>query len=230
MIKRFTIYGERCSGTNYIEKLILKNFDVKLTWEFGYKHFFGFSNFENSDDVLFIGIIRNPFEWLNSFYKNPWELPAHLIENVDSFLNSEFYSVHNPNPSNIYYKVDKPTECLEDRNIYTGDRYVNVFEMRYTKINFLKNDMPNKVNNFILIRYEDLLDNFENTMNSFLKFGLKYKSNPPVNVFGYKGVSGQKYVKKTYNDISENKIYNHKYFNKRIESEFNYITWNIVKW
>ena len=39
MIKKFTIYGERCSGTNYLENLILVNFDVNLTWEYGWKHF-----------------------------------------------------------------------------------------------------------------------------------------------------------------------------------------------
>jgi hypothetical protein len=32
-ITKFTIYGERCSGTNYLEELILINFDVTLTTE-----------------------------------------------------------------------------------------------------------------------------------------------------------------------------------------------------
>ena len=41
MLKKFTIYGERCSGTNYLEKIINLNFDVNVTWEFGWKHFFG---------------------------------------------------------------------------------------------------------------------------------------------------------------------------------------------
>ena len=45
VIKKVTIYGERCSGTNYLEELIVSNFDVKITWEYGWKHFFGFNNF-----------------------------------------------------------------------------------------------------------------------------------------------------------------------------------------
>ena len=41
-IKNFTIFGERCSGTNYVQQLILKNFDTEITWKYGWKHFFGF--------------------------------------------------------------------------------------------------------------------------------------------------------------------------------------------
>ena len=37
-LSKFTIYGERCSGTNYLKKLVLKNFDVDITWDM--KHFF----------------------------------------------------------------------------------------------------------------------------------------------------------------------------------------------
>jgi hypothetical protein len=41
MLKKYTIYGERCSGTNYLENIINMNFDVNVTWEYGWKHFFG---------------------------------------------------------------------------------------------------------------------------------------------------------------------------------------------
>lgn len=33
IIKYITIYGERCSGTNYLEELINLNFDVEITWK-----------------------------------------------------------------------------------------------------------------------------------------------------------------------------------------------------
>ena len=42
MLRKYAIYGERCSGTNYLENIININFDVKITWEYGWKHFFGF--------------------------------------------------------------------------------------------------------------------------------------------------------------------------------------------
>jgi hypothetical protein len=52
MIKRFIIYGERCSGTNYLQDLIEINFDVETTWDYGWKHFFGFNDVSKSDDTL----------------------------------------------------------------------------------------------------------------------------------------------------------------------------------
>ena len=41
MIKKVVIYGERCSGTNYLENIIKQNFDVKFEKK---DHFFGFEN------------------------------------------------------------------------------------------------------------------------------------------------------------------------------------------
>ena len=39
MISKVQIYGERCSGTNYLESLIKLNFNVEITWLYGWKHF-----------------------------------------------------------------------------------------------------------------------------------------------------------------------------------------------
>ena len=74
MIHTVTIYGERCSGTNYLENLLINNFDVEITWIYGRKHFFGFNDLNNSDDVLFIGIVRNIFDWINSLYREKHHL------------------------------------------------------------------------------------------------------------------------------------------------------------
>ena len=64
MLNKFTIYGERCSGTTYLEQIINLNFKADITWEYGWKHFFGFHDLTNSDDTLFICIVRNPYDWI----------------------------------------------------------------------------------------------------------------------------------------------------------------------
>ena len=79
MITKYTIYGERCSGTNYLEDIISKNFNVEITWRYGWKHFFGHNitdktnnletDIKNADDVLFICIVRDIIPWINSLYK-----------------------------------------------------------------------------------------------------------------------------------------------------------------
>jgi len=53
---------------------------------------------------------------------------------------------------------------MEDRNIFTKERYKNIFELRYTKLKYMTEVLPQKVKHCIFIRYEDLLDDFENTI------------------------------------------------------------------
>ena len=56
MIENYTIYGERCSGTNFLVRLMEQNFDnYKVTWDYGNKHFFGFheDKLKESDNTLF---------------------------------------------------------------------------------------------------------------------------------------------------------------------------------
>lgn len=177
MIKFVTIYGERCSGTNYLAALLTTNFDVDVCWKHGWKHFFGFNDLSTSDDTLFVGIIRNPYDWINSLYRDKHHLPLINTSCVDSFLNNEFYSI---------FKDGR--EIMSDRNIYTKKRYKNIFDMRHTKNKFLIEDMPKLVKNYLLITHESLLYDFTNTMNKLTNKGLHIKSNItfPLNIIHYK--------------------------------------------
>jgi hypothetical protein len=213
MIKKYTIYGERCSGTNYLEQLMLNNFDIELTQKYGRKHFFGFNDLSNSDDVLFIGIVRNIVDWANSFYREKHHLPQELKKDVYSFLNKEFYSVD----------VDN-NEIMKDRNIETKKRYKNIFELRKIKNKFLIEKMPKLVKNFILITYDNLVNNFKNVMNKIKSHGLVVKKNIkfPVNVYYYKKNKDVKYVKKE-NDIKDELILSKAnfYYEKKLFPKFN---------
>lgn len=182
MLQKYTIYGERCSGTNYLENVINANFDVNLTWEYGWKHFFGFTNdtiLKNSDGTLFICIVRNLPDWINSFYRWKHHLPIKYKTNlseeekIDEFLNKEFYSI---NDHDNNYKATND-ELMIDRNIYTGERYKNIFELRHIKIKWMIEDLPNKVKNCIFIRYEDLINDFDKTLQKIKNKGLKVKNN-----------------------------------------------------
>ena len=185
MLQKYTIFGERCSGTNYLENIINMNFDVNITWEYGFKHFFGFqdNSLKNSDDTLFICIVRNLPDWINSFYRTPHQWPKYKRrlckeKRLEEFLNKEFYSVWDK----------EQTERMEDRNIYTGERYKNIFELRHTKLKWMLEDLPNKVKNCIFIRYEDLINDFEKTLIKIKDMGLEVKKNInfPLNTTFYK--------------------------------------------
>jgi len=218
-IQKITIYGERCSGTNYLEMLLAKNFhDYKLTWEYGSKHFFGHQNLQNSDDTLFICIVRNPVDWFNSLYRQKWHIANHLRLSIENFLNTEFYSYNDQSSGS-----KDGTEIMEDRNIYTGERYKNIFELRHTKLNFLYKDLSKLVKNYIFIKHEDLINNFEKTMIKIKNIGLIVKPsiNFPLNVFTYK--KSKKIFKKKSNEITEKRILNHSDFRKDYEKILGYI-------
>ena len=126
--KNIQIYGERCTGTNYLESLIRLNFDVNITWKYGWKHFFGFNKLDNSDDTLFICIVRNPVDWFNSLYRERHHLPKDF-ENLDNFFNKEVISTRN-----------NGTIIMEDYNIFDKDKkYNNLFELRHLKHKYLIN-------------------------------------------------------------------------------------------
>ncbi len=226
-MKYYTIYGERCSGTNYLENLINKNFDIQLTWSYGWKHFFGFNDelLKNSDDTLFICIVKNPIDWINSFFRNKHHLPLRYKtelsekEKLDEFLNKEFWSFDDNNGNR-----DISKEIMTDRNIYTGERYKNIFELRHTKLKYMLEYLPNKVNNYIFIRYEDLLNDFENTMIKIKNKSLNIKQNInfPINTNNYKNHKNCVFKKKK-NEIPSSIIINNQNLIKTYEEKLGYI-------
>jgi hypothetical protein len=190
-IQKFAILGERCSGTNFLEETISKNFNINYTAEYGNKHFFCYNDYSNrdkTDNTLFIGLIRNPVYWLNSFSKELHHVPEKNRQSLNNFLFNEFYSVEDEvTPSiaafdgNFFIKNDKfytrkYNTNQKDLNYLNGNKYKNIFELRNIKNNFLINVMPTRVQHYILINYEDLLFNFEHTMQNIKgKFNLVQK-------------------------------------------------------
>jgi len=162
-INKYVIYGERCSGTNFLDNSIKTNFGLDLRTDFGSKHFFCFNSYDNSyDDTLFIGIIRNPIYWINSFSTELHHVPKHN-QPIDAFLSNEFYSIEEGS-NNIIAK---------DLNWRTLKKYTDVFELRKMKNFYLLNVMKKKVKNYILINYEALLYQYDFTLDFIKnKFGL----------------------------------------------------------
>jgi len=204
-ITNFTILGERCSGTNFLEKSITTNFPIQYTEKYGNKHFFCYNNYNNSDDTLFIGIIRNPIYWINSFSKELYHVPE-INKDMKNFLFNEFYSVEEKfqNSNNLNNNIFIMNNKLnmkkklnpKDLNYLTGKKYKNIFELRKVKNNFLMNVMPKKVDNFILINYEDLLYNYSETLQCIKdKFNLVQKHSEFIKIKKYKKSDTYNFVK-----------------------------------
>jgi len=197
-IKKFAILGERCSGTNFLEGSITNNFDLEYTAQYGNKHFFCFNNYNNnSSETLFIGIIRNPIYWINSFSKELYHVPE-INKDMKNFLFNEFYSIRDE--FKINNKIIKNKINPKDFNYLTSKKYKNIFELRKVKNDFLTNIMPKKVQNYILINYEDLLYNYNQTLQIIKdKFNLVQKNPEFIRIKKYK-------KSETYNFVKQREI------------------------
>jgi len=82
-VQYIKVVSERCSGSYYVSALLtgnIENLYVMDSDKYGIKHFspwFGYESsyygpdedytFENSENVLFVILFRDPYEWLSSF-------------------------------------------------------------------------------------------------------------------------------------------------------------------
>ena len=214
-IRYFTILGERCSGTHFLQHAILSNFQG-LTYLKGEKHFFGNKEFREerlqgvdpatlslhekqmleidrvpTDELLVVSIVRHPVEWVDSFYKRKHHVPPENREPVKRFMTCEFYSIYEEGPK-------KGLEIMEDRNWRTKERYRDLFELRAEKNAYLREEVPKQAKHHWFIRYEDLRDHYVDTLAKMEReFSLRRK---PVSVKEF--VRIEKY-KGTYNALYE---------------------------
>lgn len=180
-IKQYVLYGERHSGTKFLDQLIRSVFGLHRNEYYGHKHFFGFVDnkmIEDDKSTLFLAITRSPYHWISGMNNVPHHVPSHLCP-IYSHLLDEWYSIDQ------YYRVfdkrsytinKKTREILEDRNFITQQRYKNIFDMRSTKLDYLINQLPLYANNYVLVSYESLLNNRDTYLNT-LSNNFKLKIN-----------------------------------------------------
>ena len=169
-VNNFTIYGERHSGTNLLESIVKESLGLAVTWDFGWKHFFGFVKYQQivqSNNTLFFAIARNPYDWIMSMYSKQYHIPKQNERPLNKFLLNEWFSID-----------DYRKEIKNDRHYLLGRKYKNIFEMRKTKLQYMMNYMPKLCNNLCVTTYEYLTDTpscFAKTVSKY--FALNYKHN-----------------------------------------------------
>lgn len=162
-IDKFTIIGERHSGTNWLERLVESKLELPLTWEFGSKHFVNPNPniLASGEHCLFIGITRNIYDWIGGFYKLPHHVNISMLLNIETFLLNEW------------------TNDIPDNDYLTQQPYKNIFELRKYKLQYLNVFLPVIVNNLLLVRYEDLQIDPENISNYISEiYNIKKKKVP----------------------------------------------------
>ena len=173
-IKRIQIFGERCSGTSFLNHLVAENLkSVRLCKDFGWKHGFHEAGVEVARDCLFIVIYRNPFDWLRSLHRRPHHVgPTLKKRSFSEFIRTEWWCIWDEDASKTPADELYGAEMMAERNPETGERFADVIDLRTAKIRDWES-LRDKVAHSVYVRYEDLAASPSQFIDSLTRrFGL----------------------------------------------------------
>ncbi len=159
----YKLFGERCSGTNFIRALIDRNlpdltFANSYNWE---KHNFINPAYVKTTEVALV-VIRSALDWFRSLYRNPHQVGL-WYQSVDfsEFLRHEWSSIINGELIEGQELLDiRHRELMFDRHPVTGGRIANVVELRNLKVQSqLK--VRHLYENWMIVSYEEARDDPE---------------------------------------------------------------------
>ena len=149
-ISRRKVWGERCSGTNFVDALLERNCPAlrlrgaRWQWKHGQARLTG-----ANPRILNVFVIRDPFHWAQSLHRSPWHLSARLRgRDFPSFIRQEWVGV--------FYDQGKYTpERPGDRHPVLRRRFRDIWEMRTVK---LRHSLvaASRLPNGVFVRYEDV--------------------------------------------------------------------------
>lgn len=213
-INTYAIFGERASGTNYLNELFSRNFpNVPYTPNYGWKHSVPKIDQKNSTQTLILAIFREPFDWLRSLYMQPYHV-HHSITNLSfsEFIRAEWHCIYDEQAKVYKGEPLYGTEMIQERNPETGERFENILKLRTSKIKSWKMLM-HEIQNIECLLYENINADPKSFITS-LKEKYNLSSMP-----GFIGVD-------TYKGISET-IYSPKKYFKILKTDYDFILQNL---
>ena len=137
MMRNFHVFGQRCSGTNALIKLIERNFGKPhFSEELGFKHWLVPPDIEVEPGAVVIVITRDAGSWLRSLHRRPWHAHPDLkAMGFAQFIRAPWRSVWDTD----FWGVDETDPRLgrpimEERCPRTGRPFSNALAMRTAKL------------------------------------------------------------------------------------------------
>ncbi|WP_417603274.1 hypothetical protein [Primorskyibacter flagellatus] len=135
-ITRFQVFGERSSGTNFVNRLIGRHTGLTPIEDLGWKH--GFPHMTAIPrDVAVICVVRNAVDWARSMFAKPWHCtPAMQSLPFDAFIRAEWDTIADrPRYFPQVQALGGAGAPLQlDRHPLTGRRFANIFDLRRHKL------------------------------------------------------------------------------------------------
>ncbi len=215
VIKNFTIFGERNSGTSYLKKILQQMLYIDFTQDYGFKHWYikdleprGINNtttdnecvksINDSDDTLFIVIVRNVYDWVGSMHKKPYHIKNIKGKSIFEFISNKYIAYEKSCPKG--HENGSKTPWYENTNHeypFFMEEAENLIQLRNLKNNHFYN-LRNNVKNYYLIRQEHLKEDIHNMLKTY---DLKYKF---LDLKNYKTPNKYALDKDTIDFINEN--------------------------
>lgn len=182
---KLRLFGERNSGTNFVESLLIRNFPgLQLLREYPFEKHAFFNEAYITPDMLCVCVTRSADMWLKSTYRSKHQIWAWASKtSFSQFLRHEWYSHfsgHLLRQKTGKLGLRRGHELLLDRHPVTGRRIENVLALRSLKLSsYFK--VPQMHKNYAFVRYEDVNADQTGFLRQFAEaFGLSWTGEPEV--------------------------------------------------
>lgn len=134
--RRFQVFGERSSGTNFVKRLIGRNTALQPIEALGWKH--GFSQMTAIPaDTAIVACVRDARPWSLSMHAKPWHTPpAMQTLTYSDFIRAEWATI--ADRKRYFPQVQdhggEGRPLQHDRHPITGLPFPNLFALRRTKL------------------------------------------------------------------------------------------------
>ncbi|SDY28979.1 hypothetical protein [Citreimonas salinaria] len=185
---RFQVLGERCSGTNFVKRLIGRNSALTATEEMGWKHGFP-SMIAIPEDLAVVCVVRDARDWALSVHARPWHCPPEMQRLAfRDFIRAEWTTV--ADRARYFPQVAREgglgRPLQPDRDPMTGAAFPDLFALRRTKLAALLS-YKRRGCTLVLARFEAVRDapqEFLATLHDVLDLGLPPVYRPVVKRLG----------------------------------------------
>jgi hypothetical protein len=183
-LKTFTIFGERNSGTTYLENLLRKMLRLRFTGEYGFKHWYikdmeprGAPNtttdneciqsLDDSDETLFIVIVRNVYDWVGSMYQKPYHMKHINKQSLLTFVSSPYLAYESTcPPDHGPQSRTRWTKNTSHRHPFFMEEADHLIDLRNKK-NRHFHHLQTKVKHYYIIRQEHLKKDIKEMIKTF---------------------------------------------------------------
>ncbi|WP_417209951.1 hypothetical protein [Antarctobacter sp.] len=134
--RRFQVFGERSSGTNFIKRLLGRNSPLQPVEDFGWKH--GFPSMTAiPEDLAVICTLRDARSWALSMHAKPWHCPPDMQSlPFAEFIRAPWRTV--ADRKRYFPQVaalgGQGQPLQHDRHPITGQAFPNLFALRRAKL------------------------------------------------------------------------------------------------